>query len=58
MAMLKTEARKNRRRGDTVFTGGVIPFFPHAAEIRKVIYTTNAIESLNMPLRKVTKARG
>ena len=36
----------------------VIPFFAHPPEIRKVIYTTNAIESLNMSLRKVTKARG
>jgi len=36
----------------------VIPFFAHPAEIRRVIYTTNAIESLNMSLRKVTKARG
>jgi len=36
----------------------VIPFFSHPPEIRKVIYTTNAIESLNMSLRKVTKARG
>src|SRR5437870_1015996 len=36
----------------------VIPFFAHPTEIRKVIYTTNAIESLNMSLRKVTKARG
>jgi putative transposase len=36
----------------------VIPFFAHPLEIRKVIYTTNAIESLNMSLRKVTKARG
>lgn len=35
----------------------VIPFFAHPAEIRKVIYTTNAIESLNSSLRKVTKAR-
>lgn len=35
----------------------VIPFFAHPAEIRKVIYTTNAIESLNMSLRKVTKTR-
>jgi putative transposase len=35
----------------------VIPFF-RPAEIRKVIYTTNVIESLNMLLRKVTKARG
>ncbi len=36
----------------------VIPFFAHPSEIRKVIYTTNAVESLNMSLRKVTKARG
>lgn len=36
----------------------VIPFFAHPQEIRRVIYTTNAIESLNMSLRKVTKARG
>ena len=35
----------------------VIPFFAHPPEIRKVIYTTNAIESLNMSLRKVSKAR-
>jgi putative transposase len=36
----------------------VIPFFAYPAEIRKVIYTTNAIESLNMTLRKVLKTRG
>jgi putative transposase len=36
----------------------VIPFFAHPGEVRRVIYTTNAIESLNMTLRKVTKARG
>jgi putative transposase len=36
----------------------VIPFFAHPPEIRRMIYTTNAIESLNMSLRKVTKARG
>lgn len=36
----------------------VIPFFAYPADIRKVIYTTNAIESLNMSLRKVTKNRG
>jgi putative transposase len=35
----------------------VIPFFAHPPEVRKVIYTTNAIESLNMTLRKVTKNR-
>ena len=36
----------------------VIPFFAHPLEVRRVIYTTNAIESLNMSLRKVTKSRG
>lgn len=36
----------------------VIPLFAHPPEIRQIIYTTNAIESLNMSLRKVTKARG
>lgn len=36
----------------------VIPYFAYPPEIRRVIYTTNAIESLNMSLRKVTKNRG
>lgn len=35
----------------------VVPFFAHPPEIRKVIYTTNAIESLNNSLRKVSKTR-
>jgi putative transposase len=38
--------------------GRVIPFFAFPAEIRKVIYTTNAVESLNMTLRKIIKTRG
>lgn len=33
-------------------------FFDYPSEIRKVIYTTNAIESLNFSLRKVLKGRG
>jgi putative transposase len=33
----------------------VIPFFAFPPEIRKAIYTTNAIESMNMILRKVLK---
>jgi putative transposase len=33
----------------------IIPFFNYPADIRKAIYTTNAIESLNMTLRKVIK---
>ena len=36
----------------------VIPFFQFPEEIRKVIYTTNAVESLHASLRKVTKNRG
>jgi transposase-like protein len=36
----------------------VIPFFAFAPEVRKVIYTTNAIESLHMQLRKIIKSRG
>lgn len=36
----------------------IIPYFAYPQAIRKVIYTTNAIESLNMSLRKVTKNRG
>jgi Transposase and inactivated derivatives len=33
------------------------PFFKFPATIRKVIYTTNAIESLNFSVRKITKNR-
>lgn len=33
-------------------------FFDYSPEIRKVIYTTNAIESLNYSLRKLLKTRG
>lgn len=36
----------------------VIPFFQFPEEVRKVIYTTNAVESLHASLRKVTKNRG
>jgi putative transposase len=35
----------------------VIPFFAFPLQVRKVIYTTNAIESLNMSLRKIIKTR-
>jgi putative transposase len=35
-----------------------IPFLKFDAAIRKVIYTTNAIESMNFQLRKITKNRG
>lgn len=35
----------------------IIPFFQFLPEIRKVVYTTNAIESLNMVMRKYTRNR-
>jgi putative transposase len=34
------------------------PFFDYPPELRKVMYTTNAIEAINAQLRKVTKKRG
>ncbi len=36
----------------------VIPFFEFPADVRRVIYTTNAVESLHMSLRKIIKTRG
>ena len=36
----------------------VIPFFTFPPEIRRVIYTTNAIESVNARVRKIIKTRG
>lgn len=36
----------------------ISPMFGLPAEIRKAIYTTNAIESLNFSLRKIIKTRG
>ena len=36
----------------------VTPFFAFPPDIRKMIYTTNAVESLNRSLRKIIKTRG
>jgi putative transposase len=36
----------------------VIPFYAYPIEVRRIIYTTNAIESLHMRLRKIIKSRG
>ena len=36
----------------------VIPFFVFPPDIRRILYTTNAIESLHMQLRKIIKTRG
>ncbi|MEP6867662.1 MAG: IS256 family transposase [Novosphingobium sp.] len=36
----------------------VIPFFAFPDDVRKIIYTTNAIEALNSKLRRAVRARG
>ena len=35
-----------------------IPFLDYPVELRKIVYTTNQIESINFQLRKITKTRG
>lgn len=42
-----------RRRWDAI-----IPFFAFSAEVRKIIYTTNAIESLHSQVRKAIRNKG
>ncbi|ASX27921.1 transposase [Rickettsia sp. MEAM1 (Bemisia tabaci)] len=37
---------------------GIVPFFAFPKEIRKVIYTTNTIESVNRQIRKIIKNKG
>jgi putative transposase len=37
---------------------GIVPFFSFPAELRVIVYTTNAVESLHSSLRKVIKTRG
>ena len=36
----------------------MIPFFAFPPEVRRVIYTTNALESVNARVRKIIKTRG
>ena len=36
----------------------VVPFFACAPEVRKLLYTTNAIKALNAKLRRAVRARG
>jgi putative transposase len=38
--------------------GEVIPFYAFPAEVRRIIYTTNAIEAVNAKLRRAVRARG
>ena len=42
--------RRNRER--------ITPFLAYPEEIRRVIYTTNTVESLHMQIRKTIKTRG
>jgi putative transposase len=41
-----------------MITDRITPFFDYSPEVWQIIYTTNAIESVNMSLRKITKNRG
>ena len=36
----------------------VVPFFAYPESVRRIIYTTNAIEALNAKLRRAVRARG
>jgi len=36
----------------------ITPFFNYALDVRRAIYTTNSVESLNRSLRKIIKTRG
>src|SRR3954469_1667631 len=38
--------------------GEVIPFYAFPADVRRIIYTTNAIEAVNAKLRRAVRARG
>src|SRR6185437_1422219 len=38
--------------------GEVIPFFAFPGDVRRILYTTNAIEAVNAKLRRAVRARG
>jgi putative transposase len=38
--------------------GEVVPFYAFPGEVRRILYTTNAIEALNSKLRRAVRARG
>ncbi len=38
--------------------GEVVPFYAFPAEVRRILYTTNAIEALNAKLRRAVRTRG
>jgi putative transposase len=35
-----------------------VPFYAFHADVRRIVYTTNAIEALNAKLRRAVRARG
>jgi len=63
-ALTAAEAGPWGRRFPTVFAAWrrawvhVIPFFAFPPDIRRTLYTTNALENVNRQIRKVTKTRG
>ena len=57
---IKKKYKENKRLMKKVdeYVGYIYPLFEYPEEIRKIIYTTNPIESLNSALRKVTRGKG
>jgi transposase-like protein len=45
-------------RATSCRTNEFIPFLDYPPELRRIVYTTNTIESINYQLRKITKTRG
>ena len=56
----KEKYKENKRLMKKVdeYVEYIYPLFEYPEEIRKIIYTTNPIESLNLALRKVTRGKG
>jgi len=56
----KEKYKENKRLIKKVeeYVEHIYPLFEYPEEIRKIIYTTNPIESLNSALRKVTRGKG
>ena len=48
----------HRQEADRRNWARITPFFNYPPDIRKAIYTTNSVESLNRSLRKIIKTRG
>lgn len=54
---MRQEIPNGRRDGQRQWEQ-VIAFFADPPEVRRIIYTTNAIESMHVQLRKIVKNRG